>query len=168
MTLPPPAAVPGVRRRPIRDDDLGFLLALYASTRVEELALTDWSDEVKGEFLRQQFEAQHRHYVERYPGAELALLLAGEEPIGRLYVARWEREIRLMDIALVAAWRGRGLGSRLIRELQAEAQATGRTLSVHVEIFNPARRLYERLGFRKAGETGPYWLLEWRSLQETP
>ncbi len=168
MTPPQPAAAPPVRRRPIRDEDLEFLLALYASTRDEELALTDWSEETKQAFLRQQFEAQHRHYAERYPGAELALLIAGDEPIGRLYVARWEREIRLMDIALVPAWRGRGLGGRLLRELQAEAEATRRKLSVHVEIFNPARRLYERLGFRKVGETGPYWLLEWRSPRDAP
>jgi ribosomal protein S18 acetylase RimI-like enzyme len=65
-----------------------------------------------------------------------------------------------MDIALAPAYRGRGIGSGLLRSLIAEAQASARKLSIHVESNNPARRLYERLGFRVAGEHGVYVLLE--------
>ena len=81
----------------------------------------------------------------------------------RLYVDRRKSEIRLVDIALLPELRRRGAGTRLIVELQREAEASGRTLTIHVERFNPARALYDRLGFREIGEAGEvYRLLEWR------
>jgi ribosomal protein S18 acetylase RimI-like enzyme len=83
-------------------------------------------------------------------------------PAGRFYVHRREREIRLMDIALLPEHRGRGIGSALLHDLFAEAAAAGKRVTVHVEEYNPARRLYERLGFKKIGEHGVYHLMEWR------
>lgn len=149
--------------RPIRPEDHDFLRRLYASTREEELAqVTEWSAEQKQAFLAQQFEAQHHHYQKYYPEASFDLVLDGEEPIGRLYVSRWEREIRLVDVALVPAARGRGIGTALLRDLLAEGERTGKTVSIHVERFNPALRLYRRLGFREIEEKGPYYLMEWR------
>lgn len=149
--------------RPITPGDDSFLAGLYASTRAEELSVTTWSDEEKAVFCRRQFDAQSAHYVENYPGASLQVIERGGEPIGRLYVARWKREIRIMDIALLPARRGTGIGTQLLRELQNEARSAGKTLSIHVERFNPALRLYERLGFQMAEDKGVYLLLEWSS-----
>ena len=152
-----------VTLRPIRDDDRDFLRGLYASTREEELAgVTDWSAEQKEAFLTQQFEAQHYQYQTYYAEASFDLVLEHGEPIGRLYVSRWEREIRVVDVALVPEARGRGLGTALLRELLAEGERTGRTVSIHVERFNRALRLYRRLGFRDVEEHGPYFRMEWR------
>lgn len=149
--------------RPIREEDHDFLRRLYASTRDEELAqVTDWSAEQKEAFLSQQFEAQHHHYQKYYPEASFDLILDDGEPIGRLYVSRWEREIRLVDVALAPEARGRGIGTSLLRDLLAEGERTGKTVSIHVERFNPALRLYRRLGFREIEEKGPYFLMEWR------
>lgn len=147
--------------RPITPEDDSFLAALYGSTRAEELSVTTWSDEEKAVFCRRQFDAQSAHYVENYPGASLQVVERGGEPIGRLYVTRWKREIRIMDIALLPAHRGTGIGTQLLRELQEEAGAAGKTLSIHVERFNPALRLYERLGFKMVEDKGVYLLLEW-------
>lgn len=148
--------------RPIRADDDEFLCALYASTREEELAPVPWSAAEKAAFLRMQFDAQHRHYQEHYPKARFDLVLAAGEPIGRLYVDHWPAEIRLIDVALVPAWRNRGIGGALLRDLMAEAAAAGKPLTIHVERFNPALRLYERLGFRKIEDKEVYHLMEWR------
>jgi ribosomal protein S18 acetylase RimI-like enzyme len=79
-----------------------------------------------------------------------------------LYVARWEREIRIMDIALLPEDRGAGIGTKLLRELQEEARAAGKSLTIHVERFNPALGLYERLGFQQIEDKGVYLLMEWR------
>jgi len=149
--------------RPITPGDDSFLAGLYASTRAEELSVTNWSDEEKAVFCRRQFDAQSAHYVENYPGASLQVIERAGELIGRLYVARWEREIRIMDIALLPARRGTGIGTQLLRELQDEARAAGKTLSIHVERFNPALRLYERLGFQMAEDKGVYLLMSWES-----
>jgi ribosomal protein S18 acetylase RimI-like enzyme len=74
-------------------------------------------------------------------------------------VHRGPRDIRIMDITLAPAFRGRGIGSGLLRSLISEVEGSRRTVSIHVEINNPARRLYERLGFEYAGEHGVYLLM---------
>ncbi len=152
-----PALAPTLRT--IRDEDRDFLFRVYASTRAEELALTDWDETQKQAFLAQQFEAQHHHYQTHYQGARFDLILLDGEPVGRLYVARWKEEIRIMDIALLPAFRNRAVGGGLLRDLLAEAAATNRRLTIHVERYNPALRLYRRLGFEPVGETGVYLLL---------
>ncbi len=145
--------------RPITDDDLGFLYRVYASTREEELAATGWSEEQKDAFLRQQFEAQHRFYQD-YEDSRFDVILVDNEPVGRLYVARRSDVLHVIDIALLPAHRRGGIGSALMRELLAEAHAAGKPVRIYVEKNNPALALYERLGFRRAGDTGVYYLME--------
>lgn len=152
----------GLQLRPVTEADRPFLFLVYAATREDELAGVGWSAEQRESFLRQQFEAQDRHYREHYPGARLCVVERADEPIGRLYVSRWPEEIRIMDIALLPEHRGRGIGSDLLSGLLAEGAASGRRVTIHVEAFNPARRLYERLGFRPAGEHGVYIFMEWQ------
>ena len=140
-----------------------LLFRLYASTRAEEMAtVVDWTDEQKEAFLRMQFQAQHAWYREHYEGAQFDLLLVDGAPAGRLYVHRRENEIRLMDISLLPEYRNTGVGSSLLRELMSEAEAAGKPLTIHVEKYNPAMRLYLRLGFKPIEDRGPYDLLEWR------
>jgi len=146
--------------RPAEPGDRTFLLQVYASTREEELQLVDWSAEQKAAFVQQQFEAQDAYYREHYHPATFDVIEVDGEPAGRLYVARWEDEIRIIDIALLPEHRGRGIGTALIRELLDEAGAGGKRLSIHVELNNPARRLYERLGLKPVREHGIYLLME--------
>jgi ribosomal protein S18 acetylase RimI-like enzyme len=146
--------------RPAAEADREFLVELYASIRAAELELIDWDEETKRSFVEHQFNAQDDHYRSNYPGATLDVIEVEGELAGRLYVHRGPRDIRIMDIALAPAFRGRGVGTELLRSLIEEAEQSGRKLSVHVEITNPARSLYARLGFRPAGEQGIYVLME--------
>ena len=148
------------RLRPVAGDDRGFLVELYSSVREPELAHVPWDEAARRAFIEQQFAAQDAHYRNNYPGATLDVVEVDGRPAGRLYVHRGPSDIRIMDIAMTPAFRGRGIGTRLVRSLIAQAQASGRKLSIHVEMNNPARRLYERLGFRPAGEHGVYVLME--------
>jgi ribosomal protein S18 acetylase RimI-like enzyme len=147
--------------RPTQASDAAFLEAVYASTRMQELEATPWSPEQKAAFCRQQFTAQDEHYHKHYPTAEYAVIEKDDVPVGRLYLDRWTREIRIMDIALLPEFRGAGLGTEILRMLQQDARAAGKVLSIHVEKFNPALRLYERLGFRPKEDKGVYLLMEW-------
>ncbi len=147
--------------RRVAPEDREFLIALYASTRREELDLAGWNAETEDHFVRQQFTAQDSHYREHYPGASLDLVLAEGRPVGRLYVHRRPAEIRLMDIAFLPEARGRGFGTSLLRRLMDEAECEKKRLTIHVEIFNPARRLYDRLGFLPVEDRGVYQLLQW-------
>ena len=149
--------------RPITPADMPFLSAVYASTREEELSVVPWTPAQKQAFLQAEFEAQHRHYQENYVGASFDLIMLGGEAIGRLYVARWPSELRIMDIALLPSWRNRGIGSQLLAGLLAEADAAGKDVSLHVEYNNPSRRLYARLGFEFVETNGVYQLLRRRA-----
>src|SRR5256885_1747265 len=133
--------------QPITPKDEEFLARVYASSQVEELAVTDWTEEQKTDFCRRQFDAQSAYYAANYPGASFQIIERDGWPIGRLYVARWEKEIRIMDIALLPEFRGTGIGTQLLRDLQNEARRAGKSLTIHVERFNRALGLYQRLGF---------------------
>ena len=146
--------------RPMTDGDLPFVAALYASTREAELEPTGWPPEMRAAFLTQQHDAQHRHYRAAYADAEWLIVERSGEPVGRLYLALWPGEIRIVDISLVAEARGTGLGGALLEDVIAMAAIGGRKVSIHVEAHNPARRLYERLGFRLAEDKGVYLLME--------
>jgi len=153
--------VDSITLRPVQAIDLEFLFQVYASTRTDELSVVPWSPSEKEAFLRQQFEAQHRHYRSAYADGQFSIVSAGSEDIGRLYVWRGPGELRIIDIALLPAWRGRGMGGQLIRALLDEGAAAGLRVSIHVEQHNPALRLYQRLGFKPVSNNGVYWLLEW-------
>lgn len=146
--------------RPIRPEDEPFLYEVYASTRQQELATVPWSDAQKAAFLRMQFDAQHQCYHETYLGAEFRIILRGEQPVGRLYVHRRPDELRIVDIALLPEHRRAGIGGALLRELLAEADRAGKPVRIHVEHFNPAMHLYERLGFKRIGDTGVFYFME--------
>ncbi|NJN46238.1 MAG: GNAT family N-acetyltransferase [Candidatus Competibacteraceae bacterium] len=150
-----------LRFRPIQDHDLPFLEALYASTRQEEMAATDWSEQQITEFLALQFRAQHQHYQQHYPKAHFDLILNDDEPIGRLYLDEWDDEYRLIDIALIPTYRNHGLGTRLLRDVLDRAEAASKVVRIHVEHFNPALRWYQRLGFYELEDKGVYRFMEW-------
>jgi ribosomal protein S18 acetylase RimI-like enzyme len=163
--VPPP--LPRARRlgtsfRPAGETDLPLLAAVYASTRAEEVAASGWPGEVQRAFLAHQFDAQHRHYRQHYPGAEWLVIERSGSAVGRLYLDQWADQIRLIDIALLPEARGQGLGEAILRDLQDAAAAACKPLTIHVEKNNAAMRLYLRLGFRAIDEHGVYDLMEWR------
>ncbi len=161
MSPPLRAAAPlGIHYRPFAQDDFDFIEALYFSTREEELALSDWPAVQKTAFLTQQHRAQHHHYTNYYPNAERLILELGGAPIGRLYIDAWTHELRIVDISLMPSARGKGVGEAILRDVIDWAGTMGKGVSIHVEKFNPARRLYLRLGFTVAEDKGVYELME--------
>ncbi len=165
-----PAAGGGheVALRPVTAEDREFLLAVYGAARAEELAPVPWPEGQKREFLRQQFEAQDHEYRRAYPDGVFSVVELAGTPVGRLYLRHGESDTRIVDLALLPDYRGRGIGSRLLADLAREADETRRTLSIHVEAFNTgARRLYERFGFALSEDKGVYLLLARRPLPPT-
>jgi ribosomal protein S18 acetylase RimI-like enzyme len=158
-------AQPQIALRPTRTEDDSFLRQVYASTRMEEMALVDWSEGQKEAFLSMQFDAQDRYYREHFETAQFQIIELEGRPIGRLYVDRTENEILVIDIALLPQQRNAGIGNALLRDLLAEAANSGKTVRIHVERFNPALRLYRRLGFSEVAEEGLYLLMEWRAVR---
>jgi ribosomal protein S18 acetylase RimI-like enzyme len=154
------AAAP-VQRRPATDADRPFLLALYASTREREMAIVPWTAEQKAAFLAMQFEAQDTHYRDHYRDATFEVLERDGRPIGRLYLDDRAEQIRIIDIALAPECRGHGTGTLLLREIQETARASGRAVTIHVDLENRAIRFYERLGFAPVEQRGAYVFMQW-------
>jgi len=152
-----------IRYRPATEEDLPFLFVLYATTRAEEMRAVPWSDGQKLAFLDMQFRAQKSHYEQYYCDAEHLVIEKDGAPIGRLYIDRAPDDIRIVDIALMPEARGGGIGTMLLREILDEGAASSRVVSIHVEHYNPAKRLYERLGFQHVSTNGIYHLMEWRA-----
>jgi GNAT superfamily N-acetyltransferase len=148
--------------RVIAPEDLPFLYRVYASTRADEMAVLPWDAGQKDAFLTMQFTAQHRYYQEQFPHASFLVILRDGSPAGRLYVDRRDDEICIVDIALLPEHRGGGIGTALLSEILAEAAGVGKPVRIHVERFNPALRLYYRLGFSIIGDSGVYYHMEWR------
>ena len=150
----------GIVLREESEADLPFLIDLYASTRADELAQVPWPEAQKRAFLEHQFTLQREQYRLHYDGAEWLLIEREAGPVGRLYLRRGRTEVRLMDIALVPAVRRGGLGTQLTQRLLDWADALGLPVTLHVEPFNPAYRLYRRFGFAYMRSTGVYHFLQ--------
>jgi ribosomal protein S18 acetylase RimI-like enzyme len=147
--------------RPATDADYHFMRRLYESTREEEMKQFPFDEFQKREFLDQQFGAQYQHYQLHYPTCERNIIEKDGQPIGRLWIDEWRDQIRLVDIALMPEWRGSGIGSMLLRDVLSRGAKAGKPVTIHVEGFNPALRLYERLGFEKVDTNGVYFLMKW-------
>jgi ribosomal protein S18 acetylase RimI-like enzyme len=147
--------------RPATDADREHLLAVYGAARAEELDQVEWPPGAREAFLEMQFAAQDHEYRRANPEGSFDVIEIDSCPAGRLYVDRRPGDLRIVDIALLPAYRGRGIGADLIAGLQQEAAAEGRIVSIHVEVHNPAAQLYERLGFAVAADLGVYRRMEW-------
>ena len=155
------AAAAGLRFRAMREDDLPFLCRVYGSTRADELAQLDWSAEQKAAFVDMQFRAQHDHYQLHHAAMDWLVILRGENPVGRLYLERKIDEHGIVDISLLAEYRGQGFGTALLEALlldvASDPQVVTLTASVH-EGNTASMRAFARVGFHPAGADGDFRL----------
>jgi ribosomal protein S18 acetylase RimI-like enzyme len=147
--------------RPATEDDRDFLLALYKSSRGDDLRGLGWEEERIDEFLEMQYEAHQTFLTNDHPNLQDQIVLVDGVSVGHLAVEQRAEEIRLVDVSLAPEHRQRGTGTLLIQELQAQAAAAQRPLRLQVIRFNRAVTLFERLGFRRTSETGTHFQMEW-------
>lgn len=148
--------------RPVSPEDESFLLELYAATRADELALTNWDERQRQAFVEMQFATQQQYYRTQFPEADHSIILADDRPVGRLYVARRPEEIRVLDITVAVEHRGAGIGSSILKGLIQEAEERDTSVRIYVEQFNPSLRLFQHLGFSSIQSTPSHFLMEWR------
>jgi len=162
FALPPALLADGYALRPETDGDIPFLAALFASTRESELALVPWTATQKEAFLDGQFRAQRHHYRTHNTDCAFDVIAHAGAPVGRLYLESGRRRLHIVDITLMPGWRRRGLGTAILTALQDNGRNSGRAVGIMVEKFNPAMRLYRRLGFTDVADHGVYQEMEWR------
>jgi GNAT superfamily N-acetyltransferase len=145
-----------VSLRAVTQSDMPTLQAMYNESRAKEMPHFPFRGEQAAQFLKMQFTAQHQHYRSHYPNASFDCVLFGSEIIGRLYVNRESDDIQLIDILLFSSHCNQGIGSYLLNQIIQEANDSNRRITAHVELTNPARELYKRLGFIEIEHQDPY------------
>lgn len=162
FVLPAALLSQGYALRPEVDDDIPFLMRLYATTREDELAPVPWNEEQKSAFLASQFALQRHHYRTQIVHCRFDVLERGGQPVGRLYLEDRPTRLHIVDIALMPEARSKGLGTAVIEALQAAGRASHRGVGIMVEQFNTgALRFYQRLGFVQVEEHGMHLEMEW-------
>ncbi len=128
--------------RPATQADIPFLLDLRHQTMDATMIAAGKtpSDDAHLQRVLHAFESAH-------------IVLMAEQPVGLLKVVRTAPVWDLIQIQVAPAAQGKGLGARLLRALVAEAMQSGAAVKLSVFKVNPARRLYERLGFTVTEET---------------
>jgi ribosomal protein S18 acetylase RimI-like enzyme len=143
-----------VELRPAVPADGAFLRRVFLDARRGEFPGIPTAE--LDPLLALQYRAHAAERRERHPRAETAIILDASDPVGTISVDREGARVHLVDIAVLAEHRGRGIGSRVIADLVA---SSGRvTLSVWALNFG-ARRLYERHGFAVVSEQFGYLLM---------
>ncbi|GAB7529234.1 GNAT family N-acetyltransferase [Pseudomonas sp. 3A(2025)] len=135
---------------------MAFIERLFAGSRLAEVSRCGWSTEQIAAFLSQQFHAQHTYYQAHYAEADFWIIEHEGQPIGRIYLFWGPSIVNLIDITLLPEYQGHGIGSALIDAQLRRADELGLRMNLYVEAFNPAKRLYDRLGFIQCGDTGVY------------
>jgi ribosomal protein S18 acetylase RimI-like enzyme len=98
-------------------------------------------------------------FDEDFDPSSLLVIEKDGAPIGQISVGRTGDEIFLAAIAIAPEQQNQGIASQLIRDLLSESDQSHLPVTLQVLKVNPARRLYERLGFVHTGETPTHYLM---------
>jgi ribosomal protein S18 acetylase RimI-like enzyme len=152
--------------RPATNDDFEFLLRLRAAALGPYVAhIWGWNDDDQRQRFARAFDPAHYQIVhqgealggEALGGEALGGEALGGEALGAIEVEQREHETHLVNIALLPRHQGKGVGAALIRSVIARADADNVPVTLQVFKINPARHLYERLGFVVTGETATHY-----------
>jgi GNAT superfamily N-acetyltransferase len=96
--------------------------------------------------------AQAEKFARQFVLAEVRVIVVDGRDVGYLQAAEESDALLLKELHVAAPFQNRGIGTAVLRRLFAEAERMGKPMTVGVVKFNPARGLYERLGFRTVGD----------------
>jgi ribosomal protein S18 acetylase RimI-like enzyme len=150
--------------RPAKDSDEAFLKRVHRSERHWEFAslLEAGEAELYHKVIAQQYDSQHSFYFANYGTAHYGVIQWTDQPIGRLYVDYRDDEVRVLDIAILPEFRGRGIGRIVMTGLCLDAAMRRKPVRLCVHYLSRALRFYRHLGFQEIGLEGPNRVMEWR------
>jgi ribosomal protein S18 acetylase RimI-like enzyme len=140
------------RLRPVQKEDFSFLYQLHVDTMKDYVAQTWGWDEA----------AQLGMFAEGFRPEVLQMIVVDDTDAGMLRVERGPQRLFLAAIEIATAWQRRGIGTAIVTDLLEEARTAGLPLELMVLKVNPARRLYDRLGFAVVDETATHYRMEAR------
>ncbi len=134
--------------RPATPEDHALLFTLFAEEKAAELASLRLSAGQLQPLLQMQYRGREFSYSQSSANLADSILCLGDgTPVGRILIDRQADGIRVMDVAVLAACRGRGIGSHALQQVQQAAQKDALPVRLRVMKDSRAQRLYQRLGF---------------------
>ena len=108
---------------------------------------------------------QRAHFAEHWPPDKQAIEVEGELA-GFLEIEERPGQLWIGNIELDPRCHGQGFGSSILRDIQQQARRRGMGVGLQVLKVNPARRLYERLGFRETGQNETHHVMAWEGTMQ--
>ena len=151
----------GLELRPARVEDDVFAEQLFRSTR-KYLTQILVDSQFPETLIQQQFQWQQRHYKQLWPDAKDFIIYFSMQPVGKLTLNETANDLHIIDFIIAEKMRGKGLGTSLLRALQAVAKKQSLALRLSVDCENlSARRLYLALGFKVVTQTDTQAFMVW-------
>jgi GNAT superfamily N-acetyltransferase len=111
-----------------------------------------------------QYRGRAMTYSAQYPEAVSWIICTESgEAVGRHLLERKASTLRSIDLAILPAWQGKGLGTFVLQCAQQLARSEGVSFHLRVAKGNRAIQLYRRLGFLVAAEDELSYEMTWRS-----
>ena len=136
--------------------DIDFLRALRSST-MREVVLRHhaWHEEEQNQRVLVSFDSAR-------------VILKDGDAIGLLKVVRESHHFHLIQIQLLPAFQGRGIGTAVITALQEECSALDLPIVLRAYASNRALALYSRLGFEIVDRSGHAYTMRWEQRRKEP
>jgi len=135
--------------RQIKIKDFEFLWQLHNAALKKYIAATwGWNEDW-----------QRRNFQENFNPNDGEIICVDGKDAGFLWISEKETEIALVSIRLLPEFQNRGSGTKLIKDLLDEARGKNKPVRLQVLKANPAKNLYEKLGFQVSGETETHFLM---------
>jgi ribosomal protein S18 acetylase RimI-like enzyme len=142
--------------RPATWAEFDFLFELRVQTMKEYVEAT-WGWDQADQLMRFKL-----HFDPR----QVQIIELDGRDVGELGQEAWPSHLYLNSLYILPAYQRRGLGTAILQEMQRQATAAGLPIRLQVLRVNPARRLYERLGFVVTRETTSHYEMEWTGAGE--
>jgi len=132
----------------IKDEtDSEFSFRLFEKIKTVELNIHNWPEQMKNQLIEMQYKGYEQMIKNEYPNAEDYIITVNDEKAGRLQLNVNDFGIRIINISLLPAFHGNGIGTKIIRDVIADADIKKKHVCLEVDKINPAFNLYKRLGF---------------------
>ncbi|MBV8831037.1 MAG: GNAT family N-acetyltransferase [Acidobacteriaceae bacterium] len=155
---------PQIELRPAESSDEEFFYCLFAETRAGQFAGVGLPAPKIEQLMRMQFRAREAAYLREYPNSERVVISVGAEKAATLWCDQTDRDLRIIDIAVLPRFQGRGIARTAMQNVLRRAATERKTVRLSVRSENArARALYEQLGFRVCGTGDFYVELTWHA-----
>ncbi len=126
-----------VQLRPSAESDQSFVDRLTRLV-MEPYVRKTWQNaaDIESYFLKNKFNQ-----------AITSIVQFENQDIGRVSVTRTAKEIIIDNIHILPEYQGKGIGSQIIRGILKEADKKNIAVTLLVLTVNPAKKLYDNLGF---------------------